>query len=71
MTSHAQIDRLIEDTLQGSQLAVAKLITLVENRTRYADYIMKRVFPRSGNAKIVGITGPGGAGKQQAREHDK
>ena len=47
----------------GDRLALARLITHVENRTAAVPAIMKAVYPRSGGGYVVGITGPPGAGK--------
>ena len=57
------IDDLIERMLQGDRRATARLITLVENDEEKAREIIRRIYPHTGNAYIVGITGPPGAGK--------
>ncbi|WP_297091376.1 methylmalonyl Co-A mutase-associated GTPase MeaB [Thermococcus sp.] len=57
------IDDLIERMLQGDRRATARLITLVENDEKKAREIIRRIYPHTGNAYIVGITGPPGAGK--------
>jgi len=49
--------------LEGDRRALARLITLVENRTADTASIMSRVYGACGNAFTVGITGPPGAGK--------
>ncbi len=49
--------------LGGDRLALARLITLVENRGAAVPAIMKAVHARSQGAYVVGITGPPGAGK--------
>jgi LAO/AO transport system kinase len=49
--------------LGGDRLALARLITLVENRSPLLPDIMRRVHPRTGRGYTVGITGPPGAGK--------
>ena len=49
--------------LAGDRLALARLITQVENRSDLVPQIMNRVHPRTGRAYTVGITGPPGAGK--------
>jgi LAO/AO transport system kinase len=53
---------LVEKMLSGDRLALARLITQVENRTNAVPAIMKAIHGR-GRAYIVGITGPPGAGK--------
>ena len=49
--------------LAGDRLALARLITLVENRSPLVPEIMRRLHPRTGRAYTVGVTGPPGAGK--------
>jgi LAO/AO transport system kinase len=54
---------LVERMLEGDRLALARLITHVENRTAAVPAIMKAVYSRAGGGYVVGITGPPGAGK--------
>ena len=49
--------------LAGDRLALARLITRVENRMPGVAEIMRSVQPRLGRAHVLGITGPPGAGK--------
>src|SRR6266852_3268709 len=49
--------------LAGDPLALARLITRVENRGAGIPEIMRAVQPRLGRAHVLGITGPPGAGK--------
>src|ERR1051325_5701551 len=49
--------------LRGDRLALARLITHVENRSAAVPAIMKAIHGRGGDAYVVGITGPPGAGK--------
>ena len=48
---------------RGDRLALARLLTAVENRTPVAEAAMRRLYPLAGRAHLVGITGPPGAGK--------
>jgi LAO/AO transport system kinase len=57
------ISRLLERFTDGDRRALARLITLVENRTPEVAAIMQRVYPRVGRAMLIGLTGPPGAGK--------
>ncbi len=58
------IDDLIERMLKGGdRRATARLITLVENDEEKAREIVRKIYPLTGNAYIVGVTGPPGAGK--------
>lgn len=52
-----------ERLLKGDKRACARLITMLENNDKEAVNILKRVYKNSGNAYVIGITGPPGAGK--------
>jgi len=54
---------LVERMLGGDRLALARLITHIENRAPALPAIMRAVYERPGAAYVVGITGPPGAGK--------
>lgn len=54
---------LVDRMLGGDRLALARLITLVENGSPLVPEIMRRIHGRTGRAYTVGITGPPGAGK--------
>ena len=54
---------LIDRMLAGDRLALARLMTQVENRSSAVPAIMRAVHQRTGDGYIVGITGPPGAGK--------
>jgi LAO/AO transport system kinase len=54
---------LVERMLAGDRLALARLITLVENRADAVPDIMRAVHGRGSAAYVVGVTGPPGAGK--------
>ena len=47
----------------GVPRAVARAITVVESGAADAAELMKTVYPRTGNAVVIGITGSPGAGK--------
>jgi len=49
--------------LDGDRLALARLITRVENRASDVPEIMRAIHARTGHAYVLGITGPPGAGK--------
>lgn len=54
---------IVEGVLNHSRLALAKAITAVENEYDNAVEIMTAIYPHTGNAYVIGITGPPGAGK--------
>jgi LAO/AO transport system kinase len=44
-------------------LALARLITLVENRAAEVSVVMEQIYAQTGHAYVIGITGAPGAGK--------
>ena len=54
---------IVEGVLNHNRLALAKAITAVENEYDNAVEIMTALYPHTGNAYVIGITGPPGAGK--------
>jgi GTPase len=58
-----EIEALVERMQAGDRVALARLMTLVENRAPGLPLLMSRIYPQSGHAHVVGITGPPGAGK--------
>lgn len=54
---------LVDDALAGSVRATARLATLIENDDLRAVEALDRLYPHSGKAHTVGVTGPPGAGK--------
>ena len=63
MTARTDPSTLVERMLRGDRLALARLITHVENRTPAVPDIMRAVHGWAQGAYVVGITGPPGAGK--------
>ena len=51
------------EVLKGNRLALSRAITAIENEYDEATEIMKQLYPHTGNAFVLGITGPPGAGK--------
>ncbi len=54
---------LIDDALGGSLRALARLATELEKNDDRSLEIQSRVYPLSGRARTIGVTGPPGAGK--------
>ncbi|MDR3565284.1 MAG: methylmalonyl Co-A mutase-associated GTPase MeaB [Negativicutes bacterium] len=54
---------IVEELLAGSRLALSRAITAVENEYSEAVTIMQQLYPHTGRAHVIGITGPPGAGK--------
>ena len=59
----ARLDALLLRFDSGEMRALAQLITMVENRAPESSAIIERIYPKTGRAQVVGITGPPGAGK--------
>jgi LAO/AO transport system kinase len=57
------IAALADGVRQGDARALARAITLVENETDEGRALVGRLYPDSGRAIVVGVTGPPGAGK--------
>jgi LAO/AO transport system kinase len=53
----------VAEILQGSPLAMARVITWLENEDERARSCMEKIYPHTGNAYILGITGSPGTGK--------
>jgi LAO/AO transport system kinase len=54
---------LVEDVLSGDRRAIARLITHIENAAADAHASLARLFPHTGRAHIIGVTGASGTGK--------
>jgi LAO/AO transport system kinase len=54
---------LTERLLEGDRRALARAISLVENDDPEGWALVREIYPRTGNARIVGFTGPPGVGK--------
>ena len=54
---------IVAELLNGSKLAISRAITAVENEYDNAVEIMQKIYPHTGRAYVIGITGPPGAGK--------
>lgn len=54
---------IVEELLKGNRLALSRAITAIENEYDDAVDIMKKLYPHTGHAFVLGITGPPGAGK--------
>jgi LAO/AO transport system kinase len=63
MSTRTDPSILVDRMLSGDRLALARLITQVENRTAAVPDIMRAIHTRAQAAYVVGITGPPGAGK--------
>ncbi len=76
MYTEPNVEQLVANLRAGNPRALARAISMVENRTPESTELLKAVFPFSGNALLIGLTGSPGAGKstlvdQIAREYRK
>ena len=73
------VDELLAKFAEGNRRALSRIISHVENRQSGLGEMMDAIYPRTGRAYRVGITGPPGAGKstmvsrlvQEARKDDR
>ena len=75
MTS-SEITTWVDRIRSGDVRAVARAISAIENSTPESVELLKTLFPLSGKARVIGLTGAPGAGKstlvdQLAREYRK
>ena len=63
MSSSAAVDTLLEKALAGDIRSIARIISLIENDSPAKDALLKRIYPMTGKAMVIGITGSPGAGK--------
>ncbi|NIS81194.1 MAG: methylmalonyl Co-A mutase-associated GTPase MeaB [Anaerolineales bacterium] len=54
---------LVERVLSGDRLALARLLTLIENQEQEGHEALAALYSRTGRAHLVGITGAPGTGK--------
>lgn len=59
----ASANDIAERLLRGDRRAVARAISQVENGTNSSSALLNKIFPFTGQAYRIGITGPPGAGK--------
>jgi LAO/AO transport system kinase len=59
---------MIERALKGERVAIARLISLVEDGGADLGTVMEAIYPHTGRAYSVGITGAPGAGKSTLTE---
>ncbi|MCL4342897.1 MAG: methylmalonyl Co-A mutase-associated GTPase MeaB [Candidatus Thermoplasmatota archaeon] len=59
------IDAIVKGIRKGDTLSVSRAISIVEDRSQisFSSEIMKKIYNRTGNIHIIGVTGPPGVGK--------
>src|SRR5919108_4520615 len=56
-------DNPLKQILNGDVRALARLMSLIENRDHKAEVALKALYPHTGRAHVVGVTGAPGTGK--------
>lgn len=56
-------EQLALGVVEGQPAAIARAVTAIENDLPGGREVLDRIFPRTGRAHIIGITGPPGSGK--------
>jgi len=57
------VENWAEQVRAGDVRAISRAVSAIENRSSEAEEILRQVFPYTGNAYLVGITGAPGTGK--------
>ena len=63
MNASATLTDLADRVMAGDARAIARAISLIEDESPGAAALVRSIFPKTGRAYLVGITGPPGAGK--------
>ena len=63
LTRSAPAQELADRLVEGDRLALSRLISAVESGRDDARKALRCLYPRTGRAHVVGITGPPGSGK--------
>ena len=62
-TSNTMLKALLRRSVKHDRRAIAQLMSIAENDARARIKILSALYERTGNAYVIGITGPPGAGK--------
>ena len=63
MKKVVDVDTLLAKGQQGDKRSTARLISMIERGGSESEATLAKLWPHTGKAKIVGVTGPPGAGK--------
>jgi LAO/AO transport system kinase len=63
LTSGWTLERLLEGVRKGDRRALARAITLIESADALSYDLIRELYPETGRAYAVGVTGPPGVGK--------
>ena len=59
----ASVENWAEQVRAGDQRAISRAVSAIESRSRDAEELLRRLFPHTGRAYRIGITGAPGTGK--------
>jgi LAO/AO transport system kinase len=59
----SKTEEMTNGVLAGNKRSIAKAISAIENCTDESPELIARLFPHTGKAHVIGLTGAGGAGK--------
>src|SRR5512146_2843980 len=57
------VEDLVERLLAGNRRALSRLLTVIENDAPEGRRALQLLYPRSGHAHTIGLTGAAGSGK--------
>ena len=63
MRTLPKTQEIARGVLAGNRRSIARAITTIENNSPKAQEIIASIFPHTGNAHFIGLTGPPGSGK--------
>ncbi|HEY6248703.1 MAG TPA: methylmalonyl Co-A mutase-associated GTPase MeaB [Candidatus Angelobacter sp.] len=69
VTTESLIQNWVERIRSGDPRALARAITAIENGSPEAGGLLRQLFPYTGKASLIGITGAPGAGKSTLVDH--
>jgi LAO/AO transport system kinase len=58
-----KVEQIAQGVMSGDRRSIARAITIIENNTAEAQKLIVSIYPHTGKAHIIGLTGPGGSGK--------
>jgi len=58
-----KVEQIAQGVLSGDRRSIARAITIIENNTAETQKLIISIYPHTGKAHIIGLTGPGGSGK--------
>lgn len=64
-----KVMELLEEAKNGSVRSLGRLISLVENEAEGTQKVLKTLYPHTGKARVIGVTGPPGVGKSTLVGH--